>query len=140
MFLLNYYYIKKEYIMKKIINTEKAPKAIGPYSQAVKIGDLLFISGQVPLNPETMKIESQNIEEQTIQVFKNIEAILKSENLEFENIVKMTVLLKDINDFSKVNTIYAKYFEKDYPARAAYEVANLPLNAKIEIESIAYYK
>lgn len=124
--------------MKTIISTPNAPQAIGPYSQAVNAGDFLFISGQIPLDPKTMKINSENIEEQTKQVFSNIEAILTEAKMSFDNLVKVTVLLADINDFKTVNEIYKNYFTKDFPARAAYQVADLPLGVKIEIESIAY--
>jgi len=126
--------------MKKTISTEYAPKAVGPYSQAVWANDLLFISGQIPIDPETGVFVSEDIREQTVQVFSNIEAILKYTGLNFKNIVKMTVYLADMNDFAVVNEVYATYFQKDFPARAAFEVAKLPLGAKIEIESIAIKK
>ncbi len=124
--------------MKKIIHTDDAPKAIGPYSQAVQAGDFLFISGQIPLDPKTMQIAGFSAHDQTQQVFLNIKAILDAANLTFESIVKMTVLLADINDFAAVNEVYASYFNKDFPARAAYAVLDLPKGAKVEIEAIAY--
>lgn len=124
--------------MKKILSTEKAPKAVGPYSQAVFAGDTLYISGQIPLDPHTMQIVGETTVAQAEQVFRNIKAILETAGMGFDNIVKATVLLTDINDFKAVNEVYAKHFSKDFPARAAYQVAALPLGAKIEIETIAY--
>lgn len=124
--------------MRTIINTQAAPQAIGPYSQAVAAGDFLFISGQIPLDPLTMTLVENDIIIQTEQVFKNLGAILAAAGLEYSHLVKVTVLLKDISDFKVVNEIYKKYITKDFPARAAYQVAALPMNALIEIESIAY--
>ncbi|HAR63304.1 MAG: hypothetical protein DKM50_00590 [Candidatus Margulisiibacteriota bacterium] len=124
--------------MKKIISTDAAPKAIGPYSQAVKAGPFLYISGQIPLDPQTMTIKGTTIEEQTRQVFANIKAILSAAEMDFEHVVKVTVLLSDISDFKTVNEIYTQYFTQDFPARAAYQVAALPMGAKIEIETISY--
>lgn len=123
--------------MKKIISTENAPKAVGPYSQAVWAYDLLFISGQIPIDPKTGKFVSNDIREQTQQVFKNIGAILSEAGLDYENIVKATVYLADMNDFAAMNEVYASYFKRDFPARAAFQVVKLPLGAKVEIESIA---
>ncbi len=123
--------------MKEIIATEDAPKAIGPYSQAVAAGGLLFISGQIPLDPATMQIVGGTAAEQSEQVFKNIGAILKAAGLDYNDVVKTTVLLKSIHDFAPVNEVYARYFSGDYPARAAYEVGNLPKGALVEIEAIA---
>lgn len=124
--------------MKKIIKTVKAPAAIGPYSQAVKAGNLIFVSGQIPLDPATGEFVGESIEEQAHQVFKNLSAILESEGLSLSNAVKTTVFLKDMGDFAKVNEIYAKYFKNDCPARSAVEVSALPKGAKIECELIAY--
>jgi 2-iminobutanoate/2-iminopropanoate deaminase len=123
--------------MKKIISTDNSPKAVGPYSQAVWANDLLFISGQIPIDPKTGKFVSEDVKEQTKQVFKNIGAILNVAELGFENIVKATVYLADMNDFAAMNEIYAVYFKKDFPARAAFQVVKLPLGAKVEIEAIA---
>jgi len=123
--------------MKKIISTDNAPKAVGPYSQAVWTNDLLFISGQIPIDPETGKFVSEDIKEQTKQVFKNLGAILTEAGLDYENIVKATVYLTDMNDFAIMNEVYATYFDKDFPARAAFQVVKLPLGAKVEIEAIA---
>jgi len=123
--------------MKEIISTEDAPKAVGPYSQAVWANDLLFISGQIPIDPETGIFVSDDVQEQTKQIFENIGAILRKAGLTYENIVKATVYLADMNDFAKVNEIYTSYFDKDFPARAAFQVVMLPLGAKVEIEAIA---
>lgn len=123
--------------MKKIIHTADAPAAIGPYSQAVFAGDLLFISGQLGLDPATGEFAGSTVEEQTRRAFENIKAILTAASLDFSNVVKTTVLLKSIGDFAAVNTIYGSYFSGDFPARAAYEVANLPKGGLIEIEVIA---
>jgi 2-iminobutanoate/2-iminopropanoate deaminase len=123
--------------MKKIIATKNAPQAIGPYSQAVQAGDMMFISGQIPLDPATSEIVGRTAAEQSEQVFKNIGAILKAAGLDYQDVVKTTVLLKSIQDFASVNEVYARYFTGEYPARAAYEVGNLPKNALVEIEAIA---
>jgi 2-iminobutanoate/2-iminopropanoate deaminase len=123
--------------MKKIISTPNAPQAIGPYSQAVKAGDFLFISGQLGLVPQTGVLE-EGIEAQTKRAMENIGAILKEVGCGFGDVVKTTILLSDINDFPKVNEIYSKYFTNDFPSRATYAVAALPKGARIEIEVIAY--
>ena len=123
--------------MKKIIHTDKAPAAVGPYSQAVEAGDTLYISGQVPLVPETGKIIEGGIQEQTEQVMKNIGAILEAAGYRFENVVKSTCLLSDMANFKAMNEVYAKYYPSGQPARAAFAVKALPLGVLIEIESIA---
>ncbi len=122
---------------KKIINTELAPEAIGPYSQSVLAGNILFISGQLPIDPETGKFAGNDIKSQTEQSLKNIENILKKIGCNMDSVVKTTVLLNDMGDFAKMNEVYAKFFTKDYPARAAYEVARLPKDALVEIEAVA---
>ena len=122
--------------MKKL-TTQKAPAAVGPYSQGIQTGNLFFLSGQLGLNPETGKMVEGGIEKQTHQVFKNIQAVLESEGLTLNNVVKVLVLLSDINDFAAVNAIYGKYFNEPYPARSAFQVAALPLGGQIEIEVIA---
>lgn len=122
--------------MKKIISTDKAPKAIGPYSQAVYLNGQLYISGQLPINPETGKMP-EGIKAQTEQALKNIKAILEEAKFTLDDVVKSTVLLKDINDFAAMNEVYATFYTSKPPARAAYEVANLPLGALVEIETIA---
>jgi len=123
--------------MKKIVSTEKAPKAIGPYSQAVEANGMLFISGQVPINPETGKLVEGGIKEQTEQVMKNIGEILKAAGLGYANVVKSTCLLSDMDNFAAMNEVYGHYYTSDMPARAAYGVVKLPLGALIEIETIA---
>ena len=123
--------------MKKIINTVNAPKAIGPYSQAIENNGMLFISGQVPIDPRTGKIVEGGINEQTEQVMKNIEAILTEAGYSFEHVVKSTCLLNDMDNFAAMNEIYAKYYPHNPPARAAYGVVKLPLGVLIEIETIA---
>ena len=121
----------------KIIETENAPKAIGTYSQAVKVNGFLFISGQIPLDPSTMELV-EGIENQINQVFENINQILKADGMDFSYIVKLSVLLEDLSHFEKVNEIIASIFSKPYPARAAYEVSKLPKGSSVEIETIAY--
>ncbi len=123
--------------MKKIINTDKAPQAIGPYSQAVEVGNTLYISGQVPINPESGKVEASSIEEQTLQVMKNIEAILAEAGYEFADVVKSTCLLSDMANFKAMNEVYAKYYPTNPPARAAFAVKELPLGVLVEIETVA---
>ena len=121
----------------KIIETENAPKAIGTYSQAVKVNGFLFISGQIPLDPSTMELV-EGIENQINQVFENIRQILKADGMDFSNVVKLSVLLEDLSHFEKVNEIMASIFSKPYPARAAYEVSKLPKGSSVEIETIAF--
>ena len=121
----------------KIIETDNAPKAIGTYSQAVKVNGFLFISGQIPLDPSTMELV-EGIENQINQVFENINQILKADGMDFSNIVKLSVLLEDLSHFEKVNEIMASIFSKPFPARAAYEVSKLPKGSSVEIETIAY--
>lgn len=123
--------------MLKAVFTEKAPKAIGPYSQGIKVQDFLFLSGQLPVNPNTDEVPA-DIREQTIQVLKNIESILKSEDLKIENIVKTTIFLKNLGDFKAVNEEYGKYLGEHRPARSTIEVSRLPKDVQIEIEVIAY--
>jgi len=122
--------------MKKIVFTDKAPKAIGPYSQAVEVNGSLYISGQLPVNPETGKIP-ETMEAQTKQVMINIGAILEEAGYSYKNVVKSTCLLSDMGNFQKMNEVYATYYTEEPPARAAYQVAELPLKAMIEIETIA---
>ena len=123
--------------MKKIINTPNAPKAIGPYSQAIEANGTLYISGQIPINPATSQIVEGGITEQTEQVMKNIEAILKEAGYTFENVVKSTCLLSTMDNFAAMNEIYGKYYAVNPPARAAYAVQKLPLGVLVEIETIA---
>lgn len=123
--------------MKKIVSTPHAPAAIGPYSQAIDTGDFVFISGQIPIVPETGKLLEGDIRLQTAQVLKNLEAILTAAGLQFGNVVKCTCFLADINDFKAMNEVYGAFFTSEPPARAAFQVAKLPLGAKIEIDAIA---
>lgn len=123
--------------MKEQIISEKAPAAIGPYSQGIKYGNLVFASGQLPLNPETGLIEG-DIKEQTTRALTHLKNVLEKGGSSLDKVLKVTVFLADINDFAAMNEIYAKYFTDKYPARSAFEVANLPKFAKVEIEAIAY--
>lgn len=124
----------------KKINTEKAPKAIGPYVQANKVGEFIFCSGQLGINPETGKLVDGGVLEEAKQVFKNIQAILEEAGSSMNHVVKTLVLLKDIADFAEVNKVYAEQFNDVLPARSAFQVAALPLNGNIEIEVIAVEK
>jgi len=123
--------------MKKIINTHNAPAAIGPYNQAIEINNMLFISGQIPISPKEGKIVSLTVLEQTEQIFSNIEAILKFAGYSFENVVKTTVFLTDMNHFAAMNEAYKKYFPNNCPARSTVAVKALPQGALVEIETIA---
>jgi len=123
--------------MKKIIATPNAPQAIGPYSQAVEVNGTLYISGQVPLDSETMKVVEGGIKEQTRQVMKNIGAILEVAGYSFSDVVKSTCLLSDMANFKAMNEVYGAFYEKDPPARAAFAVKELPLGVLIEIETLA---
>lgn len=121
---------------KIILNNEKVPAAIGPYSPAVKIGKLMFISGQLPVNPENGNLIKGDIKKQTVQILKNLSALLDLYSLTLKNVVKTTVFLKDMNNFSEFNKAYAQYFSEEFPARSCVEVARLPKDAEIEIEAI----
>jgi 2-iminobutanoate/2-iminopropanoate deaminase len=123
--------------MKKIIRTTKAPSAIGPYSQAVEVNGTLYISGQVPVNPETGKFVEGGITEQTQQIFRNIEAILTEAGYTFKDVVKSTCMLSDIKDFKAMNEVYAGIYPDNHPARTTYAVKDLPMGAMLEIETIA---
>lgn len=123
--------------MKKIISTSEAPAAIGPYSQAVRSGNFLFCSGQIPLDPKSGQIVSGDIATQTRRVLDNVGAVLKAEGLTFENIVKTTIFLTDLGDFQAVNETYGSYFKQQPPARSTVEVSALPKGANVEIEVIA---
>ncbi len=123
--------------MKKIIHTPQAPAAIGPYSQAVEVKGMLFISGQVAINPETGKVVEGGITEQTEQVMKNIGAILQEAGYDFSDVIKSTCLLSDMADFAAMNAVYGKYYPENPPARAAFAVKELPLGVLVEIETIA---
>jgi len=123
--------------VKKVINTKKAPAAIGPYSQGVMVNNFLFISGQLPMDPETMEMVTGDIQQQTKQSLENIKSILEEAGLNFNNVIKTTVFIKDMDDFAKINEIYGNYFNENKPARACVEVARLPKDAGVEIEAIA---
>lgn len=123
--------------MKKVIHTEHAPKAVGPYSQAIETNGTLYISGQIPIDPATGKIVEGGIKEQTEQVMKNIGAILKAAGYNFTDVVKSTCLLSDMDNFVPMNEVYGKYYPENPPARAAYGVVRLPLGVLVEIETIA---
>ncbi len=122
---------------KQIISTVNAPAAIGPYSQAVKVGNLLFTSGQIPLDPQTGELVNDSVENATERVMQNLKAILEEAGTSFEKVVKTTVLLSDINDFGKVNEVYGKYFNSEQPARSCFQVGKLPKDALLEVEVIA---
>mgnify|MGYP000478451317 FL=1 len=122
--------------MTKVVKTDKAPGAIGPYSQGIDIGNMIFFSGQIPLDPET-SVMPEGIEAQTRRALDNVKGLLESQNLTFKNVVKTTVFLDNINDFATMNGIYAEYFEEPYPARSAVEVAKLPKGALLEVEVVA---
>ncbi|APZ48783.1 reactive intermediate/imine deaminase [Jeotgalibaca sp. PTS2502] len=121
------------------LESSRAPEALGPYSQAIVTGDFVFLSGQLGINREKGGLE-EGVEAQTRQAFKNIQAVLAEANLHLNHVIKVTVLLKNINDFSKVNAVYAEHFEQPYPARSAFAVKDLPASALVEIEVIACLK
>lgn len=123
--------------MKKVIFTKNAPAAIGPYSQAVETDGMVFLSGQIPVNPATGNVVDGGVKEQTAQVFENIKSVLAEAGLAVENIVKTTVFLKDMSLFAEMNEVYAGYFDKDFPARSAVAVKSLPKDVMVEIECIA---
>ena len=122
---------------RKIVSTEEAPAAVGPYSQAVKIGDLVYTAGQIGLVPATGTLVAEEIEEQTHQVLQNLKAVLEAAGSGLDRVVKTTVFLADMGDFKAMNGVYADYFPTDPPARSAFQVAALPLGARVEIEAVA---
>lgn len=124
--------------MKEIISTTKAPAAIGPYSQAVKLGNVIYTSGMIPLVPETMQVIEGGVQPQTRQVLENLKVLLESAGSSLENVIKTTVFIKDMNEFPRINEIYAEYFSSKQPARSCVEVARLPKDVLVEIEVIAY--
>lgn len=131
-------FIEGELTMKTILNTDNAPKAIGPYSQGINTGNLMFLSGQLPIVPSEGKIVAQDIEGQTKQSLENVKSILESAGCTMDNVVKTTVFLKNIADFGKMNEVYKGFFsEGNYPARSAFQVAALPQDALVEIEVVA---
>jgi 2-iminobutanoate/2-iminopropanoate deaminase len=122
--------------MRNIIQTDKAPQAIGPYSQAIETAGTVYISGQIPLNPETGEM-AESITEQTEQVMKNLTAILDEAGLSFDQVVKMTIFLTSLDDFAAVNEVYGRHLSEPYPARATVEISKLPKGANVEIEAVA---
>ncbi|MDR0713461.1 MAG: RidA family protein [Bacteroidales bacterium] len=122
---------------KKVVLSKNAPKAIGPYSQAIEANGMLFVSGQIPVNPATGKIEGRTVAEQTEQVLQNTGAILSAAGYSFADVVKSTCLLADMKYFQDMNAVYARYYPTDAPARAAFAVKELPMNALVEIETVA---
>ena len=123
--------------MKKIINTPKAPSPIGPYNQAVMINDTLYVSGQIPLNPETGTFLKDDIAGQTKQVMENIKEVLKDAGMDFSNVIKCSIFISSMKNFPIINEIYGKYFTEDFPARETVEVAGLPMSVDVEISCIA---
>lgn len=123
-----------------IISTDKAPKAIGPYSQAVKIGDFLYTSGQIPIDVNTGEVKQGGVEAQTRMVLNNLEAVLDEAGLTLANVIKATIFIKDMNTFSTINEVYGQYFKQPYPARSCVEVARLPKDVLVEIEAVASFK
>ncbi|MEK7854914.1 MAG: RidA family protein [Acidobacteriota bacterium] len=123
--------------MKEVISTEKAPGAIGPYSQAIKTGNMIFCSGQIPIDPATGEFVSQDVSEQTEQVFENLIAVLEAAGASLDDVVKTTVFLADMGEFAAMNDVYARYFLDNKPARATVQAARLPRDARVEIECIA---
>jgi 2-iminobutanoate/2-iminopropanoate deaminase len=126
--------------VKSAVSSPDAPKAIGPYSQAVRAGQLLFLSGQVPLDPATSQIVAGDIAAQTRRVFENLAAVLTAGGRSFADVVRTTVFLADMNDFAAMNDVYGQYFKEPYPARATVQVARLPKDARVEIDVIASYE
>lgn len=122
---------------KRVVRTGQAPAAIGPYSQGMIAANLVFCSGQIPLDPETGKLITGTIEEQTRRVLENLAAVLKAAGTSCRQVVKTTIFLQDMNDFQKVNAVYSEYFSEPYPARSTIQVAKLPMGAAVEIEAIA---
>ena len=123
--------------MKKVISTQKAPKAIGPYSQAILSGNTLYCSGQIAINPETRELVLSSISEETHQVMRNILEVLKASEMDFSNVVKCSIFMKDMGQYSEINDVYASYFSENPPAREAVEVSVLPKNVNVEISVIA---
>ncbi|MEP6810410.1 MAG: RidA family protein [Chthoniobacterales bacterium] len=124
--------------MKKVISTTEAPAAVGPYSQAVRVGPMLFTAGQIPLDPATGQIVSEDVAVQTKRVLDNLTAVLKAEGMDFSNVVKTTVFMTNLGDFTTMNEIYAGYFPEQPPARSTVQVSALPKGAQIEIEVVAF--
>lgn len=126
-----------EKVNKEIVKTERAPSAIGPYSQAVRAGNFVYVSGQIPIDPATGEFVSENVSEQTRQVLTNLSAVLEAAGSNLSQVVKTTVFLADMNDFAQMNSVYAEFFTENFPARATVEAARLPKDARVEIECVA---
>jgi 2-iminobutanoate/2-iminopropanoate deaminase len=124
-------------MQKKIISTNKAPQAIGPYSQAVRFNDLLFISGQIPIEPKSGAILTGDIKEQTMQILKNLNSILTAGESSLNNVLRVTIFLTNLEDYAAVNEVYTQFFEESQPARSTVQVSRLPMDAQIEIDAIA---
>jgi 2-iminobutanoate/2-iminopropanoate deaminase len=122
---------------RTVISTDKAPAAVGPYSQAIRIGDLIYTAGQVAINPANGQVEAETVQDQTRQVFRNLAAILEEAGSGLEKVIKMTVFMTDLSEFGLMNAVYAEHFEGDPPARSTVEVSALPLGVRVEIEAIA---
>jgi 2-iminobutanoate/2-iminopropanoate deaminase len=122
---------------RTVVSTDKAPAAVGPYSQAIRIGDLIYTAGQVAINPATGQVEAETVQDQTRQVFRNLAAILEEAGSNLDKVVKMTVFMTDLGEFAAMNAVYAEHFEGDPPARSTVEVSALPLGVRVEIEAIA---
>ena len=135
--ILNLFIIFERKKMKKLIHTADAPAAIGPYSQAVAVNNLLYTSGQIALDPNSGELKDESLSQETHQVMTNMEAVLKAGSTSFEHVVKTTIFLKDMNDFNAVNEIYATYFKDSFPARETVQVAKLPKDVRVEISMIA---
>ena len=125
--------------MKQPVSSPDAPKAIGPYSQAVRAGDLLFLSGQIPLDPAAGAMVEGDIVVQTRRVMDNLGAVLRAAGLTFADVVRTTIFVADLNDFAKVNEVYGSYFQEPYPARATVQVARLPRDSRVEIDAVAHF-
>lgn len=129
--------MEKEIKMKKIISTNKSPKAIGPYSQAILSRNTLYCSGQIAINPENGEVENKNIIEETQRIMNNISGLLEKAEMNFNNVVKCSIFMKDLNQYDEINKVYSSYFKKDPPAREAVQVSKLPKDVNIEISVIA---
>ena len=132
-------YLETEINMKKVIATKEAPAAIGPYSQAILSNNTLYCSGQIAINPETGTLVIDNISNETTQVMQNIAAILKAADMDFSNVVKCSIFMKNMDDYAQINTVYGKYFDQNPPAREAVQVSALPKNVNVEISVIAVH-
>jgi 2-iminobutanoate/2-iminopropanoate deaminase len=132
-------YLETEINMKKVIATKKAPAAIGPYSQAILNNNTLYCSGQIAINPETGTLVIDNITNETTQVMQNIAAVLKAADMDFSNVVKCSIFMKNMDDYAQINTVYGKYFDQNPPAREAVQVSALPKNVNVEISVIAVH-